>query len=224
MPLCLVGTQWGHYLGTQIRQFYNGPLIVYGRDPERTERIARRLNAKWITGYEAALRHAGVRAVVLAVPAHLHREMGLAALREGKHVLIEKPLSMDLEGSDELIGTAQKNGLVLASGENIPFRPAIREVRRLLPLIGERRLFYASSLNGAARSGLETGILLDFSIHHIRAVREIFGEPDSVYASSAYASAANRSAGDNVTIVLSSSTAGWQATLTSSWQASAGIC
>lgn len=224
MPICLVGTQWGYYLGTQIRQFYGGPLIVCGRDRERTQRIAARLNAQWVTGFETALRNPDLRAFVLAVPAPLHRQMGLDALREGKHVLIEKPLSVDLESCDDLIKTARESGVVLATGENVPFRPDLREVRRLLPFIGERRLFIASALNSGARSGLETGILLDFTIHQIRALRELFGEPDLVYASSADVSAAGPPAGDNITIVLSSSSAGWQATLTSSWQASAGIC
>jgi len=224
MAICLVGTQWGYYLGTQMRRFYKGPLVVCGRDPQRTRQIAGRLGAKWIVGYEEAFSSPEITAVILAVPAPLHLELGLAAIRRNKHVLIEKPLSLDLHGSDALIAAARQEEIVLSVGENIPYRPAIRTARRLLPHIGERRLFFASSLRGAARSGAETGILIDFSVHHIRALRELFGEPDKVYAASAPAKEGGPSAGDNITLLLSSESGGWRATLASSWQASAGIC
>jgi predicted dehydrogenase len=108
------------------------------------------------------------------------------------------------------------------AGENVPFRCDVRHARRLLPEIGEPRLLLGYALHNATpRHDLGLGILLDFSVHHIRAVRELFGEPDRVFASRAENTVGGRDTRDNVTIILSSA-AGWQAVLSLSWQGAAG--
>jgi predicted dehydrogenase len=221
MAICLVGTRWGQYLGTQLRKVYGGPLLVCGQDWRRTRRIGSQLGAEEVVvGWEKAVRHPGITSLILAIPAHLHVEAGRAALLRGKHVLLEKPMATNTGECDALIHAAQTAGMVLAVGENIPFRPAVREAKRLLPSIGEPRLFFGSALHTATpQNDADIGILLDFSVHYIRAVRVLYGEPDRVYASCASGSATE----DNVTLQLSSA-AGWQATLAFSWQASAGRC
>jgi predicted dehydrogenase len=224
MAVCLVGTRWGQYLGTQLREVYSGPFFVCGRDRERTANIARDLRAQEaLTGWESAVRHPGITTVILAIPAHMHREVARAAALAGKHVLVEKPLATSVEDCDAVIRAAEIAGVVLAVGENIPFRPAVREARRLLHHIGEPRLFFGSALHTAnGQNDVGVGILIDFSVHYIRAVRELYGEPDRVYASRASGRVAGSSE-DNVTLLLSSKE-GWQATLAFSWQASAGRC
>jgi predicted dehydrogenase len=224
MAICLVGTRWGRFLGAQLRQIYAGPLFICGLNPVHTRRIARSLDAEdALIGWESAVRHPAISILLLAIPAQLHRTVGVSAALRGKHVLVEKPLATSIEDCDALIQAARSSGVVLAVGENIPFRADVREAGRLLPQIGEPRLFFGSALHNAnGQNDLSVGILLDFSVHHIRAVRELYGEPDRVYASRARGSIANK-AEDNVTLMLSSDD-GWQATLALSWQASPGLC
>ena len=224
MAVCLVGTRWGLFLGQELRSFYRGPLVVCGRDANRMQRVARLLGAESVcASWEAALARADVSAVIIAVPPPLHREVAVAALSAGKHALVEKPLATTLADCDAMIEAAERRGVVLAAGENIPFRPALREAKRRLGEIGEPRLLFASALHSATgQNHMATGILLDFSVHHIRAVRDLFGEPDTVFASRAASSAAGSTELDNVTLVLGSR-AGWQAVLAFSWQASAGV-
>jgi predicted dehydrogenase len=62
----------------------------------------------------------------------------------------------------------------------------------------------------------------DVMVHYVRAVRYLFGEPDTIFAVRADHDRA-QAPEDNVTFVLASDS-GWQATLSSSWQASAGRC
>jgi predicted dehydrogenase len=224
MAICLVGTRWGQFLGTQLRQIYSGPLFVCGCDPQRTRRIARSLNAEdALTGWEAAVSHPRVSSLILALPVRRHFEAALGALRAGKNVLVEKPMATCLHECDELIDAASAYGVVFAVAENISFRPDVQAAKRLLPLIGEPRLFFGSALHGASgRNDLSAGILLDFGVHHIRAVRELYGEPDGVYASRARG-AMGSDAEDNMTLLLSANS-GWQATLVFSWQGSPGRC
>ena len=208
----------------ELRHLYGGPLFLCGRDPDRTRRIAQKLQAKeWFLDWRLAVTHPEIQSVILAIPAHLHCEVGEQAARAGKHVFIEKPLATDLNECDRVILAARRSGTVLAAGENIRFRPAIQAARRLLPAIGEPRLFFGSAFSRTrGQHDLHAGILLDFSVHHVSAVRELYGEPDRVYASRAL-SAEGDEALDNATLILSSDS-GWQAALAFSWQASAGAC
>ena len=223
MAVCLVGTRWGLFLGQELRTFYQGPLVVCGRDAERVRRVAQLLDAQPASfDWESIPNHPEIESLIVAVPPQLHRDVALAGLRAGKHVFVEKPLATTLEDCDAMIEAAQASGVVLAAGENIPFRPALIEAKRRLSQIGEPRLLYTSALHSATQlDHLGTGILLDFAVHHIRAVRELFGEPDTVFATSAAPSGPATGSLDNATLVLASR-AGWQAVLALSWQASAG--
>jgi len=225
MSLCIVGTRWGYFLGTELRRIYSGKLLVCGREPGRTQRIARNLGADdYVVGWETAVRDPAISAIIIALPPQMHCAAAKAALLAGKHVLVEKPLATSLEECDEIIDAARQTGVVLAGGENIPYRPALRRAKQLLADVGEPRLFIASSLHTASCSNNRSvGILLDVCVHYIRAVRYLFGEPDAVFASRAEQLVRQQPGDDNVTLLLSSR-AGWQATLSFSWQASAGVC
>jgi predicted dehydrogenase len=210
--IAIIGSRWGHFLGTQLRRVYSGPLMLAGRDPARTHRIAKLLGAHPLPSWEMAVVHPKISALILALPPALHCEVALAALRCEKDVFVEKPMALNLADCDAMIDAALAAGCVLSVGENVPFRPAIREARRLLPKIGTPRLLVATALHGPDYQH-GTGILLDFSVHYIRAVRCLFGEPWSVDA---------RGGEDHILLVLDGD--GWTANLNLSWQASAGRC
>ena len=60
-----------------------------------------------------------VDAVVLSTPTVTHRELALAAIRAGKHVLVEKPLAGSVVEAREITEAAAKQGVVLAVGHII---------------------------------------------------------------------------------------------------------
>lgn len=71
-----------------------------------------------------------VQAVIVATPPRDHAEVALLALRAGKHVLIEKPITTTLAEARLLVAEARKHGAVLMSGHTFEFNPAVRELRR----------------------------------------------------------------------------------------------
>jgi predicted dehydrogenase len=215
VTICLAGTKWGHYLGLQLRAVYRGRLLVCGRDAKRTRHIARKLDADgMVLGWENGVAQRDVTAVLLALPPEFHVPAACRALASGKHVFVEKPLAPDLEGAAAMIDAARRARRVLFVGENVGYRPAIRIARERLAEIGEPRLFLASTLHHQTEQ--RHGILLDSTVHYIRAVRCLYGEPDRVFATQAHGPS-----GDNITLLLSSPE-GWRATVWQSWQASAG--
>ncbi len=103
-------------------------------------------------------------AAVVAVPTERHREVAGACLEAGLHVLVEKPIAVDLEESRELVGLAQRNGLILHVGHvercNAAFRALAGRMQRPLFIDAER-------LSGFKQRGADVDVVLDLMIHDL---------------------------------------------------------
>jgi predicted dehydrogenase len=99
---------------------------VVGSSPERAR--AKGL-APVYESLEALLSDERVDVVHLATPNHLHFEQARAALEAGKHVVCEKPLAVSSEQSRELLGLAERSGLVHCTNFNLRFYPLVQEAR-----------------------------------------------------------------------------------------------
>src|SRR5205807_424706 len=73
-----------------------------------------------------------VDAVVLATPHSAHEAQVRAAAAAGKHVLVEKPITLTRASADAAVAAARKAGIVLAVGFTRRFHPSIGEVRARL--------------------------------------------------------------------------------------------
>src|SRR3569833_1967826 len=66
---------------------------------------------------------AGVDAVTIAAPTHLHRDVSLACIAHGAHVLVEKPIATTGEEGHEIINAARKAGVTQRVGHVERFNP-----------------------------------------------------------------------------------------------------
>jgi predicted dehydrogenase len=86
---------------------------------------------------EAVITDASVDAVYVAVPLSSHADVVSSALRNGKHVLCEKPLAPSLAETSRLLRLAAERGLVLHTNYIYAHSPGVQKLRELLPTIGE---------------------------------------------------------------------------------------
>ena len=163
-------------------------------DPERLER-ARHLVPKAITfdHYEKLLEMKEVEAVIICLPNHLHAEAAIAALRQGEHVYLEKPLATNLNDARKVLDAWQRTHLVGMIGFNYRFNPLYRitqrhlQAGRLGKLVGARSIFSTTGRNSpdwlqTKRAG--GGALLDLASHHFDLIHFLFGqEVREVFAS-----------------------------------------
>ena len=84
--------------------------------------------------YETFLEEAEIEAVYVPLPNSMHVEWTLRALEAGKHVLCEKPFSLDAEGAEKAVEAAKSTGLALMEGFMYRFHP---QMVRLAELLGE---------------------------------------------------------------------------------------
>jgi myo-inositol 2-dehydrogenase/D-chiro-inositol 1-dehydrogenase/scyllo-inositol 2-dehydrogenase (NAD+) len=73
--------------------------------------------------FEEALEQASFEAVVITTPTFTHRNMAVLAANQGKHVLCEKPMALNLAECDEMIAAARRAGVVLQIGFMRRFDP-----------------------------------------------------------------------------------------------------
>jgi predicted dehydrogenase len=133
---------------------------------------------------ESALADSSIDAVDICLPTDLHAPVALAALRAGKHVLVEKPIALDFASASEVSEAAEKAGLVLMAGHVLRFIPAWNNLanwvkgRKVESALFQRRCgvpAWSGWLGDPARSG---GAVLDLLIHDIDFCISVWGMPE----------------------------------------------
>lgn len=125
-----------------------------------------------------------VGAVVVATSAASHYDLARAALLAGKHVFVEKPLSLKLEQGKELAGICE-NGTVLFVGHVFLYHPAVRFIKGYIDsgLAGEVICLHSRRLN-LGRARRDENCLWSLAPHDVSMMLYLLGEePESVASS-----------------------------------------
>lgn len=116
----------------------------------------------------------GVDAVVIAAPTHLHRDIALACMARGVHVLVEKPIASSVDQGYELIKAARRAGLTLMVGHIERFNPAAQAIKEAIR--DEDILSIAITRVGPFPPRMSNvGIVIDLAVHDIDLIRWFTG-------------------------------------------------
>jgi predicted dehydrogenase len=130
--------------------------------PGRAEEVAGPLGTKVFSKYSDLIGK--VDAVSIATPTTLHAEIGAQFLKEGIHVLVEKPVTHTLEDADRLIQAARENKRVLQVGHLERFNPAVVQLREI---VRRPRFFEAHRMGLFSPRSLDIDVILDLMIHDL---------------------------------------------------------
>jgi predicted dehydrogenase len=169
--------------------------VVADLDAQRAQGAAAEVGSRWTTRPDEVLSDPAVEAVAVLLPHHLHAEPVLAALRQGKHVFVEKPMALMLADCAAMIRAAEAAGRVLAVGQVLRCRHAHRLAREAIaagaigrPVHTVRRRYArrgqeTGQLAWAERESASGGLLYGNGSHEVDAVLWMLdGRPDEVYA------------------------------------------
>ena len=81
-----------------------------------------------VSDYDDLIKNEKINAIVLATPIETHYDLAKKALLAGKHVFIEKPITLNSYKAEELKTISQKENLILMVGHTFLFSPAILKV------------------------------------------------------------------------------------------------
>ncbi|MDF2725231.1 MAG: oxidoreductase domain protein [Paenibacillus sp.] len=152
------------------------------------------LGVPFYQDYKEMLRWKKIDAVIVAVPPHVHAEVGVACMEHGVHVLMEKPIADTLEDADKLIEAAARYGVILEIGHMYRFDKGIEMAKAKLDNdeIGQLIGFHIFStylkspgyFKQEWRTKRDTGggPLLTNGIHDIDRLRYVCGDVEAVSA------------------------------------------
>ena len=101
-------------------------------DPARADAFASKYEVKAYSDLDALLQDPEVEMVSIATPHPSHPEVAVAAARAGKHVLMEKPMAVDLKGCDDAIAAAKKAGIKLGLVSQRRFYEPVQRVKEAI--------------------------------------------------------------------------------------------
>lgn len=165
--------------------------------PERAQTAAEKYAVKAYTDSNTLLAERICDAVIIATPHYAHTTIGIAALQQGYHVLVEKPISVHKADCERLIAAHTDKSLVFAAMFQMrtdPFYQKIRqlvrngdlgEITRINWIITEwfrPESYYASGGWRATWKGEGGGVLLNQCPHNLDQMWWIFGMPEKIHA------------------------------------------
>jgi len=148
--------------------------------------------SRFTTDYRKLLDIPALDLFSICTPSGLHYEMAEACMNAGKHVLVEKPLTLKPGHAFNLFRKSQKADTVLGVVLQNRFNPPMQELKRLVGEMGKPLLINASCRWYRPQSYYEDswhddfemagGVLLNQAMHHIDALQWLMGDVKSVFA------------------------------------------
>jgi predicted dehydrogenase len=176
---------WGPHLIRNLSEIPGSKLVaVADLSKERLEALHSRYRHTHMTTDFREIINGDLEAIVIATPVKTHFELARDALRAGKHVLVEKPLTRTSDEARELIRIAAEKELILMVGHTFEYNPAVLALKDIVDAGTVGRVLYidAARLNlGQYRS--DVNVLWDLAPHDISIMNYILGaEPTAVSA------------------------------------------
>ncbi|MED2941423.1 Gfo/Idh/MocA family oxidoreductase [Bacillus swezeyi] len=170
---------------------------VYSRTEERGRKFAQKYGVTAVfTHIEDMAKSDCIDAVYIASPNSLHKEQAVALMKNGKHVLCEKPLASHTREAEEMVKTAQAHRVAFMEAMKTTFLPNFKNIIRHLPRIGKIRRLTASYCQYSSRydaykngtvlnafnPAFSNGSLMDIGVYCVHPAVVLFGKPLEVKA------------------------------------------
>lgn len=164
--------------------------------PEKARALAQTYPADVYDDYRQMLQRQDIDVVTVLTPSGLHAEIGIAAARAGKHVIVEKPMDVTLEKADALIRACREAGVKLCVISQHRFDPAVAALKQAidagrlgqLNFGGSHTKWYRSQAYYDSGSWRGTwaldggGALINQSIHYVDLLAYMVGPVEEIHA------------------------------------------
>jgi predicted dehydrogenase len=181
---------YGYWGPNLVRNFAETPgmrlAAVADLDSKKLEGVAKRYPAvRTTTRLQDLLEDASIDAIAIATPVTTHFELGLAVLRAGKHLWLEKPMCETPEQARRLVDEAERRGLTLIVDHTFIYTGAVRKMAEILHAGELGKVYYYDSTR--VNLGLfqrDVSVVSDLAVHDFAILQYLLQEhPSAVTAS-----------------------------------------
>ncbi len=99
---------------------------------DHAKAAAAKLGCEASDDWKTVVARKDIDVVIVSTPPHVHAEISIAAMKAGKHVLCEKPLTRTVAEAEQMLAVAKQTGRVLKCGFNHRHHPAVGEAKKVL--------------------------------------------------------------------------------------------
>jgi predicted dehydrogenase len=145
---------------------------IFDTNPETAAAVSQQFGVNAVTKLSEFARLVDVATV--ATPTADHYETGKFLLREGKHLLIEKPITQTPEQAQELVKLARERSLILQVGHVERFNPVLSALEQRLT---KPRFIESHRLSPYPFRSVEIGVVLDLMIHDLEIILHLVRSP-----------------------------------------------
>lgn len=178
---------WGPNLVRNFSETATGTVAtVADLDPKKLAQLNKRYPAvRTVTDFQEVLRDPAIDAVAIATPVSTHFELGMAALKAGKHVWLEKPMTETSLQARKLVDEAKRREKVLFVDHTFVYTGAVRKMAEIIRSGDLGRVYYYDSVR--VNLGLfqrDVSVISDLAVHDFSILDFLLGEhPTAVSAS-----------------------------------------
>jgi predicted dehydrogenase len=178
---------WGPNLVRNFAETTGAELVaVSDLDPKKLETVKKRYpTVRTTTRFQDLLEDKTIDAIAIATPVSTHFELGMAVLKSGKHLWLEKPMTETSLQAQKLVDEAEKRKLVLHVDHTFIYTGAVRKMAELVRSGDLGRVYYYDSIR--INLGLfqrDVNVISDLGVHDFAILDYILGEhPTAVSAS-----------------------------------------
>jgi len=187
LGVAVIGTGfWGRNHARVFKELAETELLaICDIDAERARSVAKQFGVTPYTSTGKMLKNENIEAVSICTWSTSLAREALKALKAGKNVLVEKPMAESVKQAENLLKTAEKEGLHLTVGFLMRFIPGLQHIRNALEdkTLGEPVCASAKRVGQWPERIGDVGVVKDTAIHDLDVMRYIFDEdPVAVYA------------------------------------------
>ncbi len=181
---------YGYWGPNLVRNFAELPdtkiVAVADLDLEKLETVARRFPSIKITrDFQELLRDPGIDAIAVATPVSTHFELGMAVLKAGKHLWLEKPMTETSLQAEKLVTEADKRQRILFVDHTFIYTGAVRKIGEIVSRGDLGRIYYYDSTR--VNLGLfqrDVNVIADLAVHDFSIIDFLLNEhPVAISAS-----------------------------------------
>jgi len=171
-----LGTQHARILSYLEKVDFKGVADI---DLNKSMVIGNRHRVPYYENFEDMLDE--IDAGIVAAPTSEHFSIAEKLLKEGKSVLLEKPMTDTVEQAERLVDLAKKNGLILQIGHLERFNPAVEALK---DIVKEPKFIEVQRLGSFSARSLDTNVVLDLMIHDLDIILDLINDEVEVIRSS----------------------------------------
>ena len=155
-------------------------------DSQRQQEAVIQFECRTYANFNELLADEDVELAIIATPSHHHSDHAMAAMRAGKHVLVEKPMAPTLAEADKMIQTAKETGRILTVNQNYRYGSNFLKIKEIIEsgVLGQILQIKIAVHQFSRRWDWQTlkkyggGILNNHGAHYVDCALQLINDPE----------------------------------------------